>query len=576
MSTFDITIVGGTVFDGLGNPGRQADVAIRDGRIVEVAATGQLVGSSKRVVNAHGKIVTPGFVDMHTHYDAQATWDGWLTPSSWHGCTTVVMGNCGVGFAPARPDKHAWLIDLMEGVEDIPGSAMVEGIKWGWETFPQFLDVLDKMPRVLDVAAQVPHCALRAYVMGERANEADATEAEVAAMARLVAEGLRAGAVGFSTSRTSIHKTKSGELVPGTIAAADELYAIGKAMREVGHGVFQHATEHGDVPKSFVWMKELARRTGLRIVFSLSQTDWAADTWRENLRLLDECAAEGLDIWGQAAGRGVGILMGFELTAHPFAGHPTFQKVFAQAAGDRAALFAALAQPSVRSQIISEAPLPLDPFSTFITRTFAKMFPQRGEAMDYEPPAEASIAAIAQRSGRPPLEVAYDALLANDGMLYFPLFNYAHGDLGVVQQLQTHPRVQMGLSDAGAHCGAICDGGMPTFMLTHWARDRQRGDRLPLEYIIRRQTRDTAAFYGFTDRGVIAPGYRADINVIDYDRLAFLAPQVAYDLPAGGRRLVQRARGYDLTMLAGIPISEHGEFTGALPGKLLRGPQTLK
>ena len=576
MSTFDVTIVGGTVFDGLGNAGRDADVAIRDGRIVEVAGRGQLVGTANRVVDARGKIVTPGFVDMHTHYDAQATWDGWLTPSSWHGCTSVVMGNCGVGFAPARPDKHAWLIDLMEGVEDIPGAAMVEGIKWGWETFPQFLDVLDKMPRVLDIATQVPHCALRGYVMGDRANEADATAHEVAEMARLVAEGLRAGALGFSTSRTGIHKTKSGELVPGTVAAVDELYAIGAAMRSVGHGVFQHATEHGDVPKSFVWMKELARRTGLRIVFSLSQTDWATETWKENLRLLDECAAEGLDIWGQAAGRGVGILMAFELTAHPFAGHPTFQKVFADAAGDRNVLLATLRQPEVRAQILSEAPLPLDPFSNFITRAFSKMFPQRGEAMDYEPAADDSIAAMAQRTGRKPLEIAYDVLAADEGMLYFPLFNYSHGDLDVVHRLQSHPRVQMGLSDAGAHCGAICDGGMPTFMLTHWTRDRRRGDRLPLEYVLRRQTHDTAAFYGLDDRGVLAPGYRADINVIDYERLAFLAPKAAYDLPAGGRRLVQKARGYDMTMVAGVPISEHGEFTGALPGKLLRGPQRLR
>jgi N-acyl-D-amino-acid deacylase len=574
MPTFDTVILGGTLFDGTGSAGRLADVAIANGRIVEVSNPGSCGGSARRTIDARGKIVTPGFVDMHTHYDAQATWDDLLTPSSWHGCTSVVMGNCGVGFAPARPDKHAWLIDMMEGVEDIPGAAMVEGIKWGWETFPQFLDVLDAMPRVLDIATQVPHCAVRAYVMGERANEANATQQEVADMCRIVAEGLRAGALGFSTSRTSIHKTKAGELVPGTLAAADELYAIGHAIKSVGHGVFQHATEHSEVPASFVWMKELARRTGLRVVFSLSQIDWSTDVWKENLRLLEESAAEGLDIWGQAAGRSVGVLMGFELTAHPFAGHPTFQKIFADIGSNRAALLETLRKPDIRQQIISESPLPLDPFSTFITRAFSKMFPQRGAELDYEPAAEYSVAAIAQRTGRPPLEVAYDALSQDTGMIYFPLFNYSHGDLDVVHTLHTHPRVQMGLSDAGAHCGAICDGGMPTFMLTHWARDRSRGQRLPLEYVIRRQTRDTAQFYGLNDRGVIAAGYRADINVIDYDRLAFTSPEVAYDLPAGGRRLIQRAVGYDCTMVAGVPIIEHGVFTGAMPGKLVRGPQS--
>ncbi len=568
----DVVIRNGLVFDGTGAPGREADVAIDGERVVAVAAPGgaDAIGPGRREVDARGKIVTPGFVDMHTHYDAQASWDPYLTPSVWHGCTTVIMGNCGVGFAPAAPDKHDYLIGLMEGVEDIPGSAMHEGIRWGWESFPEFLDVLDAQPRVLDVGTQVPHCPVRAYVMGERGNEVDASPEEVAAMARIVEDGLRAGALGFSTSRTSLHKTIDGELVPGTHAAVAELMEIGRAMRRAGHGVFQNVIEHTDAPKAFGYMRELAA-LGVRVVFNLNQTDWAPELWRECLRQLDACAADGLDVWAQAAGRSIGVLMGWELTAHPFATHPTFVEL---ARGPRAELLAALRRPEVRARILAEAPGDAGPFGNFIMRAFSKMYPQ-GDAIDYEPTADDSVAARAKRLGKPPLEVAYDALCARDGkaLMYFPLFNYAYGDLSMTRELHLHPRIKMGLSDAGAHCGAICDGGMPTFMLPHWTRDRRRGDRLPLPLVVQRQTRDTAWFYGLRDRGVLAPGYRADVNVIDYDHLAFADPEVAYDLPAGGRRLVQRARGYDLTLCRGVAIVEGGEPTGALPGRLVRGPQ---
>jgi N-acyl-D-amino-acid deacylase len=567
----DVVIRGGLVFDGTGAEGREADVAIAGDRIVAVEPPGN-AGAGRREIDARGKIVTPGFVDMHTHYDAQASWDPYLTPSGWHGCTTVVMGNCGVGFAPARPDKHDWLIGLMEGVEDIPGAAMHEGIRWGWESFPEFLDVLAAQPRALDIGAQVPHCPVRAYVMGERANEANATAEEVAAMAAIVEGGLRAGALGFSTSRTSLHKTIEGELVPGTFAATDELLAIGRAMRAAGHGVFQNVVEHTDGPKAFGYMRELAG-LGVRVVFNLNQPDWAPELWRECLTLLDGCAADGLDVWAQTAGRSIGILMRWELTAHPFVTHPTFVELAREHRGD--ALRAALQRPDVRARILAEKPGDAGPFGNFIMRAFSKMYPQ-GDAIDYEPSAADSVAARAQREGRPPLEVAYDALCARDGtaFIYFPLFNYAYGDLSMTRAMHLHPRTRLGLSDAGAHCGAICDGGMPTFMLTHWTRDRTRGDRLPLPLVIQRQTRDTAWFYGLRDRGVLAPGYRADVNVIDYDRLGFTEPEVAHDLPAGGRRLVQRARGYELTMCAGVPIVERGDFTGALPGVLVRGPQS--
>jgi N-acyl-D-aspartate/D-glutamate deacylase len=406
--------------------------------------------------------------------------------------------------------------------------------------------------------------------MGERANEANATAEEVAAMAAIVERGLRAGALGFSTSRTSLHKTLDGELVPGTFAATDELMAIGRAMRAAGHGVFQNVVEHTDAPKAFGWMRELAG-LGVRVVFNLNQPDWAPELWRECLKQLDACAADGLDVWAQTAGRSIGILMGWELTAHPFVTHPTYVELLK---GPRAELLPALRNPEVRARILAEQPGDAGPFGNFIMRAFSKMYPQ-GDAIDYEPTAADSVAARAQREGRPPLEVVYDALNARDGkaFVYFPLFNYAYGDLSMTRAMHLHPRTHLGLSDAGAHCGAICDGGMPTFMLTHWTRDRTRGERLPLPLVIQRQTRDTAWFYGLRDRGVLAPGYRADVNVIDYDRLSFTDPEVAHDLPAGGRRLVQRARGYDLTLCAGVPIVEASELTGALPGRLVRGPQ---
>ena len=563
----DLVVRGGTVFDGTGAEGILADVAIDGERIT---AVGRDVGLARRELDARGAIVTPGFVDMHTHYDAQTTWDPYLTPSSWHGCTTVIMGNCGVGFAPARPDRHDYLIGLMEGVEDIPGAAMVEGIKWGWETFPEFLDVIERMPRALDLGAQVPHCPLRAYVMDERAAEPIATDEEIARMAALVEEGLRAGALGFSTSRTSIHRTKDGDLVPGTYADPKELLAIGDAMKRAGHGVYQNVIEHTDVVKQFSWMRELAAR-GLRVIVSLNQPDWAPELWRQVLTELDRAAAEGLDLSAQSAGRSIGVLMAWELTAHPFATFPTFVALGTLSAAER---LAALRTPEVKARLLAEQPGDAGPFGNFVTRTFAKMYPQ-GARIDYEPHPSSALQAQAAATGRPLLELAYEALMADDGrgFIYFPLFNYAYGDLSLTHAVHQHPQVRMGLSDAGAHCGAICDGGMPTFMLTHWTRDRTRGERLPLPHVIRRQTRDTAHYYGLTDRGVLAPGYRADVNIIDYDRLDSRRPEVAYDLPAGGRRLIQRATGYQATLVRGIPILLDDEHTGALPGRLLRGPQ---
>jgi len=566
---YDLLIEHGKLVDGTGAPARMADVAIKDGKIV---AVGSNLGPAKRTIDATGKLVTPGFVDMHTHFDAQVTWDPYLTPSSWHGVTTVVMGNCGVGFAPAAPDKHDWLINLMEGVEDIPGAAMHEGIKWGWESFPEYLDVLAKTPRAIDFGTQVPHGPVRAYVMGERgAKNDEATPDDIEKMAAIVRDGLKAGALGFSTSRTLLHKSLDGEFVPGTFASRDELFGIAKAMGEVGHGVFQCASEHTQMPKEFQWMKVVAAEYGRPVIFTLSQTDMKPDLWKEIVALLEDAATQDIPIFAQSAGRAIGVMMCWRGTAHPFATYPSWQAI-----KDKpwAEIKAHLQDPAFRATLLADTPLDMGFFASFITRSFDKMYLMAGH-IDYEPEPSFSIAALSKSTGRRPQEIAYDALMEQDGeaMLYFPLFNYANKNLDHLHTLHSHPRVKMGLSDAGAHCGAVCDGGMPTFMLTHWTRDRKRGPKLELEHIIKRQTKETAEMYGLLDRGVVAPGYKADLNIIDYDNLRFETPQMVFDLPANGRRLIQDASGYVATIVSGEVIVENGKPTGVLPGQLIRGPQ---
>jgi N-acyl-D-amino-acid deacylase len=565
---FDLMIRGGTVIDGTGAAPALADVAIRDGRI---AAVGLDLGPAREELDASGCIVTPGFVDMHTHYDAQATWDPYLSPSSWHGVTTVVMGNCGVGFAPARPDKHDWLIGLMEGVEDIPGSALAEGIQWGWESFPEYLDVLDSVPHAIDVATQIPHGALRAYVMGDRCEQDGAEPQDIAEMARLVEEALDAGALGFSTSRTLLHKSVEGVPVPGTFATRDELFGIGAALKRAGTGVFQCAIEHLNVPDEVAWMRDLAREIQRPVSFNLSQTDHAPELWRGLVQQLDAAADEGLPVFAQVAGRAIGIVMNWRLTAHPFRLHPAFHKLIWDDPPWEAVV-ERLKDPQVKRSIVEDTPITLGEFETYVTRSFDKMF-RIGADPDYEPDPSQSVAAEAQRRGVAPELVAYEWMLEDEGqgMLYFPLFNYADGNLELLHTLHQHTQTRMGLSDGGAHCGAICDGGMPTFMLTHWARDRSRGGRIPLERIVQRQTSETARFYGLNDRGVLAPGFKADVNIIDFDGLRLQAPEVLYDLPAGGRRLVQRPEGYRATLVAGRPVFLDGQPTGTLPGRLIRG-----
>ncbi|MFP5256241.1 MAG: N-acyl-D-amino-acid deacylase family protein [Acidimicrobiia bacterium] len=570
----DLRIDDANLVDGTGAPPRPADVLVDDGRIVGVEPAGSSRPAARRVLDAEGRLVTPGFVDVHTHYDAQVTWDPFVTPSSWHGVTTVVMGNCGVGFAPAEPDRHDWLIDLMEGVEDIPGSALAEGITWGWTTFPEYLDVLERQPRVLDVGAQIGHGPLRAFVMGERgaANE-PATQADREQMAGLVLEALRAGALGFSTSRTPLHRSKQGELVPGTHAEADELLAIADAMAVAGHGVFQFAPDHARVPvDEWPWMRELAARTGRTVSVNLNQPDSDPEVWREVLDLLDDAHRDGLPIVAQVAGRSIGILYCLHGSVHPLLFHPAYAEVGHLPMPER---LAALAEPERRRRLVEEVPDDGGLFAKVVLGKLDRMWLVEGPDIDYEPPPEASIAAEAARRGVPAMALLVDQLRSADGhgMVYAPFFNYAYGDLSMTYEATRHPRTRMGLSDAGAHCGAICDGGTPTFMLTHWARDRTRGPRLPLEHVVHRQTQQTAALYGLHDRGVVAPGMRADLNVIDLDALGFEVPRMAFDLPAGGRRLVQRARGYHATFVAGVQTVADDAFTGELPGRLVRGPQ---
>lgn len=567
----DLVIRGGLVVDGTGAKGRTADIAIDNGLVTEV---GKITAKGTREIDATGLVVTPGWVDIHTHYDGQVTWDPLLSPSCWHGVTTVVMGNCGVGFAPARPDKHDWLIELMEGVEDIPGSALAEGIKWDWETFPEYMDSLDRQSRVLDVATQVPHGSVRAYVMGERGarNEA-ATEEDIVKMAEIVREGIAAGALGFSTSRTMLHLSKDGEPVPGTFANKAELMGIGRALGQAGHGVFEMASDMTPAEEEFIWMKELSAETGLPVTYALLQSPVEPEKWRDMLRLTDDARKQGANVTAQIACRPTGMVLGWQSTLHPFIATPAYKEIADLPFAER---LARLKDPEVRRQIVEHKPRERSPLSQILTQGFDRMFRlEKDGKLDYEPRAEDSVAALAAREGRSPAEIVYDMLMEKDGRgyIYLPMLNYALFNFDHIEEMMHHPATVLSLSDGGAHCGVICDASFPTYMLTHWVRDRDRGPRLPLEKVVRMQTHDTARLYGLDDRGVIAPGMKADINVIDFDKLRILAPEMVFDLPADGRRMIQRAEGYRATIVSGVVTFENGEATGEMPGRLIRGPQ---
>ncbi len=567
----DLVIRNGTIVDGTGGPSFFGDVAISGGLVAEV---GEVVGTGKREIDATGLLVTPGFVDMHTHYDAQVTWDPYITPSGWHGVTTVVMGNCGVGFAPARKDRRDFLIAMMEGVEDIPGAALSDGIEWEWETFPEYLDALDSRSWVADIGTQMPHGALRAWVMGDRcADGIEATGDEVAEMAFLTEEALRSGALGFSTSRTPLHRSIDGELVPGTSADASELIGIARGMAAAGHGVFECALHHPEVPESFVWLRDVAQITGKPTVFNFNIPDTHPELWRDVLDLLAAAAAEGLEVYGQVAGRPVGVLMSWDGTINPFMGRPTFEGLRGLDPAERKS---ALRRPDIRAAILSETSLDDRPLVQYISSSFERMWLFAEEA-DYEPFQSSSLLSLAEGEIHRASEMAYDHLTSSEGtgIIYFPFMNYAAGSLEPLRELHLHPRTRMGLADGGAHCGTIVDGGMPTFMLSYWARDRTRGDTLPLEYVIHRQTQQTAQFYGLHDRGALLAGMRADLNVIDFDRLGVERPHMEWDLPTDAPRYVQKARGYVYTICNGVVTVEDGLFTGDLPGRLVRGPKAL-
>jgi N-acyl-D-aspartate/D-glutamate deacylase len=570
----DLVIRGGTVIDGTGTAARVADVTVDRGRITGVGSFAD--EPAGRTVDADGLLVTPGWVDIHTHYDGQATWDEVLAPSSSHGVTTVVTGNCGVGFAPARPDRHDWLIGLMEGVEDIPGSALAEGMHWEWETFPEYLDTLDRCKWTMDVGTQIAHGAVRAYVMGERgARNEVATPEDISSMKQVVKEAIAAGALGFSTSRTIAHLAIDGEPVPGTYAAEDELFGIGAALGELGTGIFELAPagaagEDIIAPKKEVdWMRRLSAAIHRPVTFAMVQVDDDPDLWRE---LMDEslrAVADGADLWPQVAGRGFGLLSGHFTTYSLFDQVPAYQEL--KARGLRPdELVAALRSPEIRRAI--ESWEPDEAARERMDNAFKNTY-TLGSPPEYEPGPERSLAAIAASSGRSAYSVAYDAMLEEDGrgLLYVPILNYSDGNLEAARQMLQHPRSAAGLGDGGAHCGVICDASQPTFMITHWTRDRTRGDRLPLEWVVKKQTHDTARLYGLGDRGTVEVGAVADLNLIDYDNLQMGNPTVVNDLPAGGSRILQDAVGYVETIKSGVTTFADGKETGARPGTLLRG-----
>jgi N-acyl-D-aspartate/D-glutamate deacylase len=567
---YDLVIRGGTVVDGTGAKPLEADVAVKDGKI---AAVGEIAGAGAEEIDAKGLLVTPGFVDVHTHYDGQATWDERLQPSSWHGVTTIVMGNCGVGFAPCKPADHDRLIRLMEGVEDIPFPVLADGLPWDWESYPDYLDSLSQRRFDVDVGSQLPHAALRVYVMGERGVDREpATEADIAAMSALAKRAVEAGALGFGTSRTLNHRSSDGSPIATLTAGEDELTGIALGMAAAGKGVLQVVSDFNDPAEEFAMLRRIVERSGRPLSFSLLQSPREPEQWRFMLEQMSAAKAAGLAIKAQVATRPVGVLFGFELTANPFSSHPSYRAIKDLPLAERVAR---LRDPEFRARLLAEEPESGRAPGLSPARAWDRIYPIGQDNPDYEPTPDHSVAAIAARRGVEPLEAALDHMLQNGGrgLLYLPFLNYAQNSLDPAYEMLQHDCVVPGLSDGGAHVGMICDGSFPTTNIVHWTRDRSRGPKIPLERMVKAQCRDTAELVGLHDRGVVSPGYRADLNVIDYDRLTLKAPEVVHDLPTGGRRLIQRAEGYRATIVAGQVTYRDGEPTGALPGRLLRGAQ---
>ena len=573
---YDLIIRNATIVDGTGSPSFEGDVAISDGKIAKVGA---VEGEAKHEIDAQGKLLAPGWVDVHSHMDGQATWDPLCSPAANHGITTLIMGNCGVGFAPcaSNDEAHDRLIAVMEDVEDIPGSALHEGVKWNWESFPEYLDAVESFPRAIDVGAQVPHCAVRTYVMGDRGRKNEvATAEDVSQMADIVKEGIQAGALGFTTSRTELHTTREEIAMPGTYADEDELLGIGNAIGELGgKGIYGVVSDFNDWEKEMDWMKRLSLQNKCQINFVLffrEEEDWPRVL--KQLAYVREANAEGARLIPHVGARPVNILLSWDGTVNPFSFHSNYAALSIMSHEER---LAELRKPEVRAAILAEDdPLMGDDFMDTIIAGWDKLY-ELGNPPNYEPSAEDSIAARAAQAGVPPRQYCYDAMMKNDGknVIYFPCFGYSAGDLSRQVALLEDDSTVLSLADTGAHCGVLCDASVPTQMLSYFVRDRERGHRFSVEQAVKMQTFDTARCVGLEDRGTIEAGMKADLNLIDFEELQVEAPEIIFDLPAGGRRLFQGARGYLATIVNGEVIMENGEYTGATPGKLIRGAQAM-
>ena len=563
---FDLIIKNGLIYDGKGSEPFKADLAISKEKIVEI---GVIDAKAKEIIDAEGKIVTPGFVDIHTHYDGQVTWDPYLRPSTYHGVTTVVMGNCGVGFSPCKPNQRDWLIGLMEGVEDIPGTALHEGIDWEWESFPEYLDALERKPLAIDVGTQIPHGAVRAYVMGERGiNHEEASPEEIEKMKQIVQEAVIAGAYGFSTSRTEKHNDVNGNLTPSITAHKNELVEIAKSLGEIEKGVLQGISDFYDFDSEFDVFKTMSKESGRPISITVEQQDARPEWWIQLLDGIEKAQSEGINMFGQVPPRATGILMGLTATLNPFRFYPSYMEIADLSLEDRVKI---MKREDFREKLLQEKGVSINPLVDEIVTSYGKMF-KLGEPANYEPDTKDSFKSLADSSNMTAEEIAYESMLEKEGkaLIYHPLFNYQTGDLSLVEKMLKHPYTISGLGDAGAHCGAISDASFPTTLVQHWSRDRTKGEKLPLETVIKMQTSETANLLGIEDRGVIEEGYKADINVIDYEGLILHEPEIVNDLPAGGRRLVQKASGYDYTIVSGEIAFIKGEATGVLNGRLIR------